>query len=98
MSGACITALSPAWSLSMVVSVPLGAISSVWPSGTDFATDTAPVTVPPPSRFSMITGLPRRSASRGPNERAMMSMAPPAASGTTIVIGLVGNSCAVAGW
>ena len=77
-----------------MVSVPLGANRSVWPSGAARATAWAPITVPPPVRFSITTVRPSRSVSFGPITRAMTSMTPPAPSGMTKVIGRDGKSCA----
>ena len=74
-----------------MVSVPAGTKNNVYPSGGDFATDVAAITVPPPVRFSTTIGLPNRSDSFGANcPRARMSIAPPAPSGSTRVIGLFG--------
>jgi hypothetical protein len=53
-----------------MVSVPLGAISNVWPSGGALATAEAAITLPAPGLFSTMNGLPSRSASRAPNVRA----------------------------
>jgi hypothetical protein len=46
--------------------------------------------------FSTITCWPKLSLSRGVKIRPMTSNAPPAANGTTIVTGRVGQSCAAA--
>jgi hypothetical protein len=45
---------------------------------------------PPPGRFSMMMGLPSRSATFGWMMRASVSTAPPAAQGTISVTGRVG--------
>src|SRR5262249_51787828 len=47
--------------------------------------------------FSTITCWPRLWLSCGENTRAMTSNAPPAANGTTMGTGRVGQSCAIAG-
>jgi hypothetical protein len=47
--------------------------------------------------FSTITCWPKLSLIRGVKTRPMTSNAPPAAKGTTIVNGRVGQSCAAAG-
>src|SRR6266481_2960340 len=45
-------------------------ISSVYPSGADFATALAAITVPAPGRFSTTKDLPKRSVSFGARMRA----------------------------
>src|SRR6218665_352920 len=76
-------------------------ISSVWPSGLARATCAVPMLPPPPPLFSTTTGTPR-SLPMGPaSTRATMSVVPPAAAGTTMVIGRSngsnGTPCALAG-
>src|SRR5438105_3166206 len=51
---------------------------------------------PAPPTFSTITGLPRCSAMRGARMRPRISLDAPAANGTTMVSGRVGQSWAVA--
>ena len=51
---------------------------------------------PAPLTFSMTTCWPRTSDRRTLRMRAMLSEALPAANGTTIVSGRIGQSCAVA--
>src|SRR5438034_3489241 len=51
---------------------------------------------PAPPTFSTITGLPRCSAMRGARIRPRISLDAPAANGTTMVSGRVGQSWAVA--
>jgi hypothetical protein len=47
--------------------------------------------VPPaPVAFSTMTGCPSEVRIRSPSTRAMVSVAPPAANGTTMVMGFVG--------
>src|SRR5438445_1641874 len=52
---------------------------------------------PAPPTFSMITGRPSTSESRGMRMRPSTSSAPPAANGITMVTGRDGHSCATAG-
>src|SRR3972149_8774436 len=56
-------------------------MSSVYPSGSDFATVAMPIMPPAPPWFSMIICLPRRSESLGAIARPMMSVLPPGANG-----------------
>ena len=56
-----------------------------------------PSAPPAPPRFSTTTGLPSFSAMALPRSRAMLSVPPPGANGTTSVMGRVGKSCAAAG-
>jgi hypothetical protein len=53
--------------------------SSVWPSGADFATASAPIAVLAPVRLSMMTGCLSASASFSPICRPTMSVVPPGA-------------------
>src|SRR6218665_2044343 len=76
-------------------------ISSVWPSGLARATCAVPMLPPPPPLFSTTTGTPR-SLPMGPaSTRDTMSVVPPAAAGTTMVIGRSngsnGTPCPLAG-
>ena len=71
-------------------SVPGAPSSSVYPSGGDLATSVVPIRPPAPGRFSTITGCPRTCVSPGAMARAVMSMFPPGANGTTMRIGLDG--------
>src|SRR4051794_38698714 len=52
---------------------------------------------PAPPTFSTMTVTPRSSERRGARMRPTRSPPPPAANGTTIVTGRVGQSCAAAG-
>jgi hypothetical protein len=52
---------------------------------------------PAPPTFSMITCWPRTSESRRPTMRPSTSVPPPAANGTTMVSGRLGQLCATAG-
>src|ERR1019366_467609 len=52
---------------------------------------------PAPPSFSMITRWPKISPSRAARIRPMMSPAPPAANGITMVTGRSGQFCAAAG-
>ena len=51
---------------------------------------------PPPGWFSMTMVWPSASANVGCRMRASASIGPPAANGTTIVSGRLGQSCACA--
>src|ERR1019366_995642 len=57
----------------------------------------APLMPPAPPTFSMITCWPSSSDKRGASTRAMVSVAPPAPNGTTMVTGRVRHVCAAAG-
>src|SRR5258708_4973432 len=70
--------------------------SSVVPSGSARATVTAATVPPPPGRLSTMTGSLVASESASPTAWPITSAAPPAASGVTILIGRVGQSCAQA--
>src|ERR1700694_616754 len=58
--------------------------SSVWPSGSAFATEALPMVPPAPVRFSTITLRPSSVPSSALKARARMSCTPPAANGTTM--------------
>ena len=75
----------------MVVSIPA---SSVWPSGSDFATSCAPIAVLAPGRFSITTGWPQSSLIFCPVRRAMMSAGPPGGNGTTMRTARLGKPLA----
>lgn len=62
----------------------------VWPSGSALATAAAPIMPVAPGRFSTMMGWPSEAASFSPISRVIASTLPPAASGTTMRIGLVG--------
>ncbi len=49
-----------------------------------------------PARFSTTTGCLSRSASFWPTMRAAVSVGPPGGNGTTSLMGLVGQACAMA--
>src|SRR5258706_11289558 len=74
--------------------MPTFAINSVVPSGFAFATTSAPITPPAPPRFSTTTGCPHSCCSFTPTVRAVMSVPPPGANGTTKVTDLAGQVCA----
>ena len=59
------------------------AMPSVWPSGWARATASTPMLPPPPGRFSMMT-VPSLSLTCSARIRAVVSMGPPAAKGTTM--------------
>ena len=63
---------------------------SVLPSGSDVATALPPSVEPAPGRFSTTTGWPSRACICWPTKRAMVSIGPPAATVTMILIGLSG--------
>ena len=60
-------------------------------------TRSEPVMPPPPGTFSMMICWPSVSPSAGCRMRASVSIGPPAANGTIMVIGRFGQSCAAAG-
>src|SRR3954465_9663024 len=61
--------------------------SHVVPSGGDFATSAAPALPEAPGRLSTMMTLPNRCCRPAWTTRAIMSIEPPAANGTTILIG-----------
>src|SRR5262249_47063707 len=65
-------------------------------SGAALATRLEPVMPPAPGTFSITTCWPRISLNRAARMRASVSIGPPAAYGTTMVIARVGQSCALA--
>ena len=72
------------------------AITMVWPSGAERATNSVPIMVAPPARFSMTICWPNCLVSSGLSRRARMSVPPPGAAGTTRRIGRDGKVCASA--
>src|SRR6476659_879980 len=66
--------------------------SRVFPSGAAWATRVAPIAPLAPATFSTMTGWPSTAVSRSLAIRAMVSVFPPAAYGTTAVIGRAGQS------
>ena len=68
----------------------------VFPSGAAWATRAAPIAPLAPATFSTTTGWPSAAVSRSLTMRAMVSVFPPAAYGTTAVMGRVGQSLACA--
>src|SRR5215211_6348689 len=62
----------------------------VYPSGGAFTTRSVPILLPGPGLFSMTNCWPRRSDSHWPIRRALMSVDPPAANGTTMRTGCDG--------
>src|SRR5882762_2888976 len=76
--------------------MPTFAISRVVPSGLAFATASAPITPPAPPRFSTTTAWPHFCESFAATVRAVISVPPPGANGTTNVTGFAGYGCASA--
>src|SRR5258705_5528251 len=75
------------------------AISSVWPSGGAFATNSVAIVPPAPGRFSTMNDCPSESVRRCANRRATTSMPPPAAKPTrmrTVFAGYAGPAGACA--
>src|SRR3954452_8275308 len=70
--------------------------SKVLPSGAAWATRVAPIAPLAPATFSTMTGWPNTAVRGSLAVRAMVSVFPPAAYGTTAVIGRVGQSPACA--
>src|SRR5262249_21360894 len=66
----------------------------VQPSGSDLATNAAPMVPPAPGRFSTTTGCPTCCESCSSSMRGIMSVELPAATGTTARNGFVGQLCA----
>ena len=62
----------------------------LWPSGAALPTIAAPMAWLAPPRFSTITCWPHAVMKRCATSRAMVSLTPPGAAGTTMVMGLVG--------
>src|SRR5882762_2932475 len=73
--------------------VPSKPSTSVWPSGALLATCSVPMLPEAPGRFSTTTGWPRRAPSRSVTARALVSVTPPAAKGTTNRTGRDGKAC-----
>src|SRR5450759_1533672 len=65
-------------------------ISSVWPSGADFATVSVPMRALAPGRFSTTNCWPVLAVMRCARLRAMMSVPPPGANGTISLTARVG--------
>jgi hypothetical protein len=76
-----------------VVIAPPEDISSVCPSGADFATSTTPILPFAPGRFSTTTGWPSVSWSFAPSARPIWSAAPPGGKFTTMRSDLAGKVC-----
>src|SRR5262245_282938 len=70
---------------------------SVMPSGSDFATASAPILPPAPMRFSTTTGWPIRSDRCCPTRRASVSPDPPGPNGAINLMGLAGSDCDTTG-
>src|SRR5215210_4775684 len=66
--------------------------SKVYPSGSDFATTSAPRLPPAPGRLSMMKGWPNTVVSRAESGRATESANPPGGKGTTIRTGRAGQA------
>ena len=73
-----------AWLLLMVM-------SSVWPSLLALAASCVPMLPPAPGRFSTTTEAPSTSLSFWLTTRPTMSLVPPAACGTIMTIGRLGQ-------
>jgi hypothetical protein len=67
--------------------VPQYPTITVWPSGAARATRPVPTVPEAPTIFSMTTGCPRELRMWSATMRATVSVGPPAAKGTTTVIG-----------
>jgi hypothetical protein len=67
-----------------------GIRSSVYPSAGARTAASMPILVPAPGRFSMTNGCPSRPDNCWPTMRAMISKAPPGATGTMMRTGRVG--------
>ena len=77
--------------------VPIEASTNTWLSTAACDTRIEPVTPPLPGQYVLdVIGWPIVSPSVGCRMRASESIGPPAANGTTMVSGRVGQSCAVA--
>ena len=77
--------------LTLIAIVVEVVIRSVWPSGGDFATDTAATTLAPPGRFSTTKVEPfRRCSSFCESMRASQSVEPPGGNGTITLTGRAG--------
>ena len=66
------------------------AISTLYPSGADFATFSAAIEEPAPGRFSTMIGCPRMRPSGSESARATVSAAPPGANPPTSRTGFAG--------
>ena len=66
----------------------------VWPSGSALATYSVPMMVPAPGRFSTMTVPPSCLAISCASVREMMSVPPPGAKGTTILVTWLAKSAA----
>ena len=76
----------------LMLAVPIVAISRVWPSGSAFATWSAPMLPPAPPRLSTMKGCPSAWPSRSASTRAVASVAPPARNGTISRTGWLGQA------
>src|SRR5882672_6957855 len=74
--------------------LPIVAMNSVWPSGSDFAAISVPIVPLAPARFSTTTPCPHASWSLAPTTLATMSVPPPGRKATMIFTGLGGNASA----
>lgn len=75
--------------------IPMCHTSSVWPSAGARATLLAPIVPPAPVALSMtMVALSRCLRIASASWRATVSVGPPAANGTTMVMGLVGKASA----
>src|SRR5690242_9100455 len=83
----------------VMASAPTGPMPMVYPSGSLFATASMPMVSAPPGRLSTTTGWPSCFAIPGETSRATLSVALPAACGTTKRTGRSGyrsGDCAAA--
>ena len=82
-----------------MVTVLIGTIATVWPSGFERATNAVPMPPFAPGLFSTTTGTPSDSAIFGAMSRLRMSPSPPGGYGLTMVTGCpgTGNGCAKSG-
>ena len=71
-------------------------MATVYPSGVARATRLPAIVPPAPAVFSITTGWPSERAMRSPRMRAIVSVGPPAANGTTTVMGREGYAWAAA--
>src|SRR4051812_25305134 len=67
---------------------------SVYPSGSERNTASAPMLPAAPGRLSTITGWPHFSVSFSATRRGIRSALPPAGNGTMMRTGFAGHSCA----
>src|SRR5262245_2685203 len=81
----------------VMVTAPAVVRKMVWPSGSDFATMSAPITPLAPALFSMMTGWPSESFILSAMSRPTRSVGPPGGNAITMRIGRDGKFCANVG-